>query len=92
MHNSRHRSAEECREIKKLSGQFHKQQKQQSRQDGAPSHQWEGKQKVDLEANKDEEMEFKNAKGALKAVYGHSESDSSTDEHRKMLHVMYGGS
>jgi hypothetical protein len=47
---------------------------------------------VDLEANKGEEMEFKNAKGALKAVYGHSESDSSTDEHRKMLHVMYGGS
>jgi hypothetical protein len=35
-------------------------------------------------------MEFQNAKWALKAVCGHS--DSSVDKHRKTLHVMYGGS
>jgi hypothetical protein len=29
---------------------------------------------------------------ALKAVYGHSDSDSSTDERRKALHIMYRGS
>jgi hypothetical protein len=28
----------------------------------------------------------------LKAVYDHFDSDSSTDEHRRTLHVMYGGS
>jgi hypothetical protein len=35
-------------------------------------------------------LEYQDAKRALKAIYDHS--DSSTDEHRKMLHVMYGGS
>jgi hypothetical protein len=65
--------------------------KQQPHQEGAPSHQREGKQKVDLKAKK-EEMEFQNAERALKAIYGHSDSDSSTNEHRKMLHVVYGGS
>jgi hypothetical protein len=29
---------------------------------------------------------------ALKAVYGHSDSESSENERRKMLHVMFGGS
>jgi hypothetical protein len=28
----------------------------------------------------------------LKAVYGHSDSESSDNEHRKVLHVMFGGS
>jgi hypothetical protein len=39
-------------------------------------------------------MEFQNAKRALKAIYGHSDSDSdsSDDERRKQLHVMYDGS
>jgi hypothetical protein len=37
-------------------------------------------------------MEFQDAKRALKVVYDHSDSDSSTDEHRKQLHIMYGGS
>jgi hypothetical protein len=37
-------------------------------------------------------LEFQDAKRALKVVYGHSDSDSSTDEHHKQLHVMYGGS
>jgi hypothetical protein len=32
---------------------------------------------------KDEEMSFQDAKRALKAVYGHSGSNSSTDECRK---------
>jgi hypothetical protein len=41
--------------------------------------------------DKGEEMEYQDAKRVLKAVYGHSDSDSSTDEHRKMLHEMYGG-
>jgi hypothetical protein len=33
-----------------------------------------------------------NTKRVLKAVYGHSDSDSSTYERRKQLHIMYGGS
>jgi hypothetical protein len=92
VHNSRRHSIEECRKIKKLIEQFREQVKQQPRQEGAPSHQREGKQKVNPEAKKEEEMEFQNTKRALKAVYGHSKSDSSTDERRKTLHIMYGGS
>jgi hypothetical protein len=37
-------------------------------------------------------MEFQNAKRAFKAVYGHSDSDSSDGKHCKQLHVMYDGS
>jgi hypothetical protein len=37
-------------------------------------------------------MEFQNAKRALKAVYGHSDSDASDNECCKQLHVMYGDS
>jgi hypothetical protein len=37
-------------------------------------------------------MEFQDAKRALKAVYGHSDSESSDNERRKALHVMFGGS
>jgi hypothetical protein len=65
---------------------------QQQRHDGAPSHQWEGKQKVDSQEEKDAEMEFQDAKRSLKAVYGHSDSESSDNERRKTLHVMFGGS
>jgi hypothetical protein len=32
------------------------------------------------------------ARRALKAVYGHSDSESSDNERRKALHVMFGGS
>jgi hypothetical protein len=86
-----HHTASECREIKKLAEQFCEKMQQQ-RQDGAPSRQWEGKQKVDSQEEKDAEMEFQNAKRALKAIYGHSDSESSDNERRKMLHVMFGGS
>jgi hypothetical protein len=37
-------------------------------------------------------MEFQDSKGVLKVVYDHSDSDSNIDKHRKVLHVMYGGS
>jgi hypothetical protein len=37
-------------------------------------------------------MEFQDAKRALKAVYGHSNSESSDNEHRKVVHIMFGGS
>jgi hypothetical protein len=37
-------------------------------------------------------MEFQDAKRALKAIYGNSDSESSGNEHRKTLHVMFGGS
>jgi hypothetical protein len=40
----------------------------------------------------EEEMEFQNAKRALKGVYGNSDSESSGNERRKTLHVMFGGS
>jgi hypothetical protein len=36
--------------------------------------------KVDPEVDKDKHIEFQNAKRALKVIYGHSDSDSSTDE------------
>jgi hypothetical protein len=67
-------------------------EKMQQRQDGAPSCQREGKQKVDSQEEKDVEMEFQDAKRALKAIYGHSDSESSDSERRKMLHVMFGDS
>jgi hypothetical protein len=57
-----------------------------------PSHQREGKQKVDSQEEKDVEIEFQDAKRTLKAVYGHSDSESSNNERRKTLHVMFGGS
>jgi hypothetical protein len=37
-------------------------------------------------------MEFQNTKRELKAIYGHSDSDSSNNEHRKQLHIMYNSS
>jgi hypothetical protein len=64
----------------------------QQQQDGAPSHQREGKQKVDSQKKKDVEMEFQDAMRALKAVYGHSDSETSNNERRKALHVMFEGS
>jgi hypothetical protein len=64
---------------------------QQPRQDGTPCRQREGKQKV-APVEKDEEMEFQNAKRALKAIYGHSDFESSDKEHHKALHIMFGGS
>jgi hypothetical protein len=57
-----------------------------------PSCQWEGKQKVDTEEEKDVEMVFQDANRALKTAYGHSDSESSDNERRKTLHVMFGGS
>jgi hypothetical protein len=70
--------------------QFREKMQQQSRQDGAPSRQREGKQKMGK--REEEEMEFQDAKRALKAVYGNSDSESSGNERRKTLHVMFGGS
>jgi hypothetical protein len=37
-------------------------------------------------------MEFQDVKRTQKAIYGHSNSESSDNERRKMLHVMFGGS
>jgi hypothetical protein len=47
---------------------------------------------VDSQEEKDVEMEFQDAKRAPKAIYGHSDSDSSDNKRRKMLHVMFEGS
>jgi hypothetical protein len=57
VHNSTRHSVSECWEIKKLVEQF-REKMQQQRQDGAPSRQREGKQKVDPHEEKDAEMEF----------------------------------
>jgi hypothetical protein len=84
-------SVEEYREIKKLMKQYHEQLKQH-RGDGAPSRQREGKQKADPEEDKENGMGFQKAKSDLKAVYGHSDSESSDNEHRKMFYVMFGAS
>jgi hypothetical protein len=90
VHNSTWHTASECQEIKKLTEQFREKMQQQSRQDGAPSRQWEGKQKIGK--REEEEMEFQDAKRALKVVYGNSASESSGNECRKTLHVMFRGS
>jgi uncharacterized Zn finger protein (UPF0148 family) len=90
VHNSTRHTVVECQEIKKLMKQFR--EKMQQRQDDAPSRQREGKQKVDSQEQKDAEMEFQDAKRALKAVYGHSDSESDDNERCKMLHVMFEGS
>jgi uncharacterized protein (DUF4415 family) len=62
VHNSTRHTTSECRKIKKLTEQFHEKMQQQQRQDGAPSRQREGKQKVNLKEEKDAEMEFQDAK------------------------------
>jgi hypothetical protein len=90
VHNSTCHTALECREIKKLAKQFCDKMQQQC-QDGAPSRQREGKQKVDPQEEKDVEMEFQDARRALKAVYGHSDSESNDNERCKAFHVMFGG-
>jgi hypothetical protein len=77
-------STEECREIKKLVEQYHEQLKQQHC-DSASSCQRKGKQKVDPKEDKEDGMRFQKAKRDLKAVYGHSNSESSDN-------VMFGGS
>jgi hypothetical protein len=41
---------------------------------------------------KDDEMAFQNAKREMKAIYDHSDSESSDNDHRKALHIMFGGS
>jgi hypothetical protein len=72
----------ECRQIKKLVEQFREKMQQQ----------WEGKQKMGPQEEKDVEMEFQDAKRSLRVVYGHSDSESSDNERHKALHVMFGGS
>jgi hypothetical protein len=90
VHNSTRHTASKCREIKKLAKQFREKMQQQSRQDGAPSRQREEKQKIGK--REEEEMEFQDTKRALKAVYHNSDSESSGNERRKTLQVMFGGS
>jgi hypothetical protein len=45
---------------------------------------------MDLEKERNEEMAFQNAKREMKAIYGHSDSKSSDNEHCKAPHVMFG--
>jgi hypothetical protein len=47
---------------------------------------------MDPQEEKDVEIEFRDAKGALKAIYGHSNSESSDNERRKALHIKFRGS
>jgi hypothetical protein len=47
---------------------------------------------VDPEEDKDDGLGFRKAKWDLKAVYGHSDSESSDNKHCKTLYVMFGGS
>jgi hypothetical protein len=47
---------------------------------------------VDPKVDKDGDLGFQRAKRDLKAIYGHSDSESSDNEHRKMLYIMFGGS
>jgi hypothetical protein len=88
VHNSTCHTTSECQEIKKLTKQFCEKMQQQC-QDGVPSRQREGKQKV---AENDDGLEFHDAKRALKAIYDNFDSKSSDNEHRKAPHVMFRGS
>jgi hypothetical protein len=45
---------------------------------------------VDPKVDKDEEMDFQDAKRTLNSIYDHSDSESSADKHRKVLHIMFG--
>jgi hypothetical protein len=94
VHNSKHHNIEEYREIKKLVERFCEQQKLQLRHDDTPPQQQEGKQQVvdEEDKEKDEEMAFQDAKRALKAIYSHSDSNSSTNERHKQLYILYSGS
>jgi hypothetical protein len=47
---------------------------------------------VDPQEEKDVEMEFQDARRALKAIYDHFNSKSSDNECRKALHVTFGDS
>jgi hypothetical protein len=47
---------------------------------------------MDPQEEKDSEIEFQDAKRALKVIYGHSDSKSSDNERRKALQVMFRGS
>jgi hypothetical protein len=47
---------------------------------------------MDPREEKDTEMEFQDAKRALKAIYGNSDSESSNNKHHKALHIMFKGS
>jgi hypothetical protein len=87
VHNSTCHNDEEGQEIKKLMKQYNEQ-----RVDSAPSYQREGKQKVDPKEDKDDRLGFQKAKRDLKAVYGHSDSESNDNERCKMLYIMFGGS
>jgi hypothetical protein len=90
VHNSRCHITDECREIKKIVKQLHEQQKKQSCHNGTPPRQWAGMQHIAREGDDEEEMEFQNAKRAIKVIYDHSDFESSDNERRGMLHVIYG--
>jgi hypothetical protein len=47
---------------------------------------------ADPEEDMEDIMGFHKAKRDLKAIYDHSNSESSDNEHCKMLYVMFGGS
>jgi hypothetical protein len=47
---------------------------------------------VDPEEDKDNRLGFQKARRNLKAVYGHFEFESSDNERRKVLYVMFRGS
>jgi hypothetical protein len=47
---------------------------------------------MDSDVEKDKEMALQNAKREIKAIHGHSDSESIDNEYHKALHVMFGGS
>jgi hypothetical protein len=91
VHNSMCHNTEECWKIKKLTKQYHEHLWQQ-RDDGLCSRQREGKQKVDPEEHKDDGLGFHKARRDLKAVYVHSDSESSDNKRCKTLYVTFEGS
>jgi hypothetical protein len=65
----------------------HREQLKQQHNDGAPSHQREGKQKEDPEEDKEDGLGFQKVKRDLRAVYDHFDN-----ERHKTMYVMFGDS
>ncbi|KAJ1255317.1 hypothetical protein BS78_K264600 [Paspalum vaginatum] len=94
--NSGHNAAD-CREIQKLVQRRLSERRERPTKDDSPPRQRPGKGKATSDggpAAGGKEMGYQPSERELKSVYalGHSSSESSDNERRKRLYVMYGGS
>jgi hypothetical protein len=84
VHNFTRHTASKCREIKKLAEQFREKITNNSAKMVRPS--------ASGREAEGARLEFQDARRPLKAAYGNSDSESSDNECRKVLHIIFGGS